>query len=127
MIRRIAVLAAVLGTGGASVAEAQATSTLAGDKPVYVSADSLKPVSDKPEGWSYAFTLAANLNVASNRDVVGQVDGNAVLVGGSALAGATYVRDRHQWINTGSLNEAWSRTPAIDRVVKSAPYAEDDA
>ncbi|MET0343006.1 MAG: hypothetical protein ABW252_18510 [Polyangiales bacterium] len=119
-----AILGAGLGVGGASLAKAQATTTSGADKPVYVSSDSLKQVSDKPDGWSYAFTLAANLNVASNRDVVGQVDGNAVLVGGSAIAGVTYLRGRHQWLNTGSINEAWSRTPALNRVVKSTDVVD---
>jgi hypothetical protein len=90
----------------------------AADKTVYVP-DKFERAGDRPQGWSYALTLAANLNVASNRDVVGQIEGNSFLFGASALAGATYERNRHELINTLSINEAWSRTPTIDRIVKS--------
>lgn len=87
--------------------------------PDYVPAKNLERVQDRAQGWSHGLTLAANLNLASNRDVVGQLNGNSVLFGASALVGLSYVRERHEWLNTGALNEAWSRTPAIDHFVKS--------
>jgi hypothetical protein len=89
------------------------------DKPVYLTADPIEQVEDRPQGWSHAITLAANLNVASNRDVVGQVEGNSFLFGASVLAGASYARGRHELLNSGALTEAWSRTPTIDAFVKS--------
>lgn len=76
------------------------------------------------EGFSYALTLAANLNISSNRDVVGQVNGNSLLFGASVISGISYYRDRHEWLNTGSLTEAWSRTPALDRYNKSNDLLE---
>ena len=117
---RIAALT-FLALATASGAAAQSSTTA---KPVYLTPDSVQRVGDRPEGWSYALTIAAHFNVASNRDVVGQVDGNSVLVGGSGLAGATYLRGRHQLLNTGSLTEAWSRTPALDRMIKSTDLLE---
>lgn len=96
--------------------EAQSPPT---DKSVYVPSGVVEKTTDKPQGWSYAFTLAANLNVASNHDVVGQVEGNSFLFGASALLGADYLRGRHELLNTASLVEAWSRTPSLDRFVKS--------
>lgn len=85
----------------------------------YVPKTALVRADKKPQGWSYAVTLAANLNVASNRDVVGQVSGNSFLFGASVLSGASYLRGPHEWLNTGTLNEAWSRTPTISQFVKS--------
>jgi hypothetical protein len=76
------------------------------------------------EGWAYALTLAANLNVASNREVVGQVNGNSLLFGASVLSGISYRRAKHEWVNTGTLNEAWSRTPALDAFNKSNDVLE---
>lgn len=85
----------------------------------YVVPGQVKRLADRPQGWSYNLTLAANLNVTSNQDVVGQLQGNSVLMGGSVLTGIGYVKDKHEWLNTGSLTEAWSKTPALPLWVKS--------
>ncbi|HEY6877471.1 MAG TPA: hypothetical protein VI299_05600, partial [Polyangiales bacterium] len=85
----------------------------------YVTGDT--PIKDikKPEGLAYGITLGANLNVASSKSVVGQIEGNTVLFGASALGNVSYLRGAHEWMNTGSLAETWSRTPAIGTFVKS--------
>jgi hypothetical protein len=85
----------------------------------FVSADDVTRAAKKPQGFGYDFTLAANLNVASNRDVVGQINGNSVLFGASALANVGYLRGPHEWLNTASLAETWSKTPAVDEFIKS--------
>jgi hypothetical protein len=85
----------------------------------YVPVDEVKRTGDKPQGFTYGVTVAANLNVASNNDVVGQVNGNSLLFGASGLTKLSYLRDRHEWLNTGSLAETFSRTPAIDQLIKS--------
>ncbi|MEY4514257.1 MAG: hypothetical protein RLZZ450_6379 [Pseudomonadota bacterium] len=84
----------------------------------YVPDGSFK-ASERPQGLAYGVTLAANLNIASNRDVVGQINGNSVLFGASFLGNLDYLHDRHEWLNTGSLAETWSRTPALGTFVKS--------
>jgi hypothetical protein len=85
----------------------------------YVTGDSILKDNKKPQGLGYGITLAANLNVAANRDVVGQVNGNSVLFGASALGNVNYLRDKHEWLNNLSLAETWSRTPAVGDFVKS--------
>lgn len=97
---------------------------LEAEKPVYVPADPMEHASDRPQGWSYDLKLAANMNVASNRDVVGQLNGNSLLFGASALTSAGYIRGKHQLLNNLSLSEAWSRTPVLDRFVKSNDVLE---
>ncbi len=113
------VLAVACAAGAPGRAVGQSTSADASAQTNYIPSKTLERIADKPQGWSYGFTLAANLNAASNRDVVGQVNGNSFLFGASALAGGSFLRGPHEWLNTGTLNEAWSRTPAIDRFVKS--------
>jgi len=122
--RVLPVACALLGAiGSASVALAQATPTLPDYKKdtttAYVPSTDVSRLAKKPQGLTYDFTLAANLNVASNRSVVGQLNGNSVLFGASALANLVWLRERHEWLNTGSLAETWSKTPAIGQFIKS--------
>ena len=107
----------------ASTVEAQTApglpdTTLAPTVSTYVPT-AMERAAKKPQGLSYGVTLAANLNVASNRDVVGQINGNTVLFGASFLGNLSYLRDKHEWLNNGSLAETFSRTPAIGEFVKS--------
>ncbi|HEX5661820.1 MAG TPA: hypothetical protein VFX59_31730 [Polyangiales bacterium] len=116
---------AILTLAGAFTSQAAAQSApapISTVKPAatsYVTGDT--PIKDikKPQGIAYGITVAANLNVASNKSVVGQIEGNSVLFGASALGNINYLRDRHEWLNNLSLAETWSRTPAIDTFVKS--------
>lgn len=111
-----------------SIASAQTTVALPPVKGVaskdYVTVEDIKRTTERPQGFAYGVTLAANLNVASNNDVVGQVNGNSLLFGASALTKLSYLRDRHEWLNTGSLNETFSRTPAVDQFLKSNDLLE---
>jgi hypothetical protein len=112
-----------LGASLACTAEAQTApalpdTTLAPAVSTYVPT-AMERAAKKPQGLTYGVTLAANLNVASNRDVVGQINGNTVLFGASALGNLSYLLDRHEWLNNGSLAETFSRTPAIGQFVKS--------
>ncbi len=105
----------------APAAAPPATPLLAVDpsKGTFVSGDRVSLLADKPQGWSFNLKLGANLNVASNRDVVGQLDGNSVLFGANILAAIGYLNGPHEWLNTASLVEAWSKTPAIKPMIKS--------
>jgi hypothetical protein len=118
--RRLAALAsaalALSAMLGVSAAEAQAP---AAPTTSYVSTGKVSRLADKPQGWSYNLKLAANINVAGNSNVVGQVNGRSLLLGASVLSTIGYLQGPHEWLNTGSLTETWSKTPAIDRFVKS--------
>ncbi|HVZ36242.1 MAG TPA: hypothetical protein VG963_27630 [Polyangiaceae bacterium] len=120
MKNQLAIVLAVACTAGVCTrVSAQSTSADASAQSNYIPSKPVERIGDTPQGWSYGVTLAANLNVASNRDVVGQLNGNSVLFGASAIGAGTYLHGPHEWLNTGTINEAWSRTPAIDRFVKS--------
>ncbi len=121
-ILSLACSGAIVSQAAAQSAAPAAPAPIATAKPnttSYVTGDT--PIRDikKPEGVSYGVTLAANLNVAANKSVVGQIEGNSVLFGASALGNVSYLRGPHEWMNTASLAETWSRTPAIDTFIKS--------
>jgi hypothetical protein len=126
-MRKTLAILSLAGAGAfASQAAAQAApaapapiSTVKPSSTSYVTGDT--PIRDikKPQGLSYGVTLSASLNVASNRSVVGQIEGNSVLFGASVLGNVNYLRGLHEWMNTAALAETWSRTPAIDTFVKS--------
>lgn len=120
----IAALFALSTSATAAFAQAPAAPVVATDANSatvtnYVVPGQVKRASDKAQGWSYNLTIAANLNVTANQDVVGQLEGNSVLMGGSVLTGIGYVKDKHEWLNTGSVIQAYSKTPTLNMYVKS--------
>jgi hypothetical protein len=83
-------------------------------------ADALKtPPPEREDGWHPALTLGANLNLASNSNVVGQVDGFSLLVGANIIGELRLIDGKHDWKNTVSLSETWAKTPVIDEFLKS--------
>lgn len=76
------------------------------------------------EGWDGTLSIGANLNLAGNRNVVGQVDGRSYLMGLSVLGALEYTRGQHEWRNNLSLTETWARTPAIDQFIKANDLLE---
>ena len=82
--------------------------------------DTLKaPPPEREDGWHPALTLGANLNLASNANFVGQVDGFSLLVGANIIGELRLIDGKHDWKNTISLNETWAKTPVIDEFLKS--------
>ncbi|MFT7579999.1 MAG: hypothetical protein ACI9MR_001666 [Myxococcota bacterium] len=72
------------------------------------------------EGWHPKLSFGASVAVASNSNVVGQVDGSSWTLGFSMLGGLDYRQGVHDWINTLSISEVFTRTPIVDEFVKSA-------
>lgn len=64
--------------------------------------------------------IGANVNLASNSNVVGQVDGFSTLFGLNLQGGLDYLWGRHAIRNTLSINESWAKTPVIDEFIKNA-------
>lgn len=118
-IAKVVALGLSVGAAQPVAAQSVAAPSSASDKPVYLTSSDVTRSTGKPVGWAYAVTLAANMNLTSNHDVVGQLDGNSVLFGGSMLTGLNYLRGPHELLNSLTVAEAWSRTPAIDRLIKS--------
>lgn len=104
----------LLGTG---VAHAQAA---------LVPTDAPKPVDAKVvvNGWNPFLAITSTFNLVSNSNVIGQVDGTATVFGLGLLGGADYIQDKHFLSTSLTINEAFARTPALGRFIKSADAAK---
>lgn len=71
------------------------------------------------EGWNPFLTLTGTLSLASNMNVVGQVEGFSTLFGAGVTGGADYVKDKHLFRSTLTLNEGFARTPVVDKFTKT--------
>ena len=75
-----------------------------------VPTDSPKPVDTKVviTGWNPFFGLTSTLNMVSNSNVIGQVDGVSTLFGLGLLGGADYIDGKHLLQTTLSADESFS-------------------
>jgi len=88
--------------------------------------DAPKPVDTKTviEGWNPFLALTSTFNLVSNSNVIGQVDGVSTVFGLGLLSGVEYIRDKHYFQGSFTVNEAFSRTPVVDRWVKANDVAK---
>lgn len=70
-------------------------------------------------GWNPFLSVTSTLNLTSNSNVVGQVDGFSTLFGLGVTGGADYVHDRHLLRSTLAITESFARTPVIDEFLKT--------
>ncbi|MFO0728783.1 MAG: hypothetical protein U1E65_33705 [Myxococcota bacterium] len=90
----------------------------------FVADGALKNGSDaKKQGWDFTLTLSANLAIAQSSNVVGQPEGVSYLIGLGATGGLEYLDGPHEWKNTLSIIESFSKTPALDQVTKANDVA----
>jgi hypothetical protein len=75
-------------------------------------------------GFDGTLSVAANVNLADNRKVVGQADGLSTLVGLQLIGGLDYVQGDHELRNAVTVSESWARTPTIPRFVKNTDTVE---
>ena len=86
----------------------------------FVADGALKNGSDaKKQGWDFTLTLSANLALAQSSNVVGQPEGVSYLIGVGATSGLEYLDGPHEWKNTLSILESFSKTPSLDQVSKA--------
>ena len=76
------------------------------------------------KGWNMNLALTSTLNIVSNSNVIGQVDGTQTQFGLGLLGGADYIDGPHQFTSTLTINEAFVRTPVVDHFVKSTDVAK---
>ncbi len=77
---------------------------------------------DAAEGWEGMVKLGANLSLASSNNVVGAQDGVTFAVGANFQGELGYVGGGHEWRNRLEIAETFTKTPAIDRLVKSMDF-----
>jgi hypothetical protein len=113
MIRKILVLTGVMSS---SLAFAQAK---------IVPTDDIKGAekTDVP-AWNPFLGVTSTLTLNSNDSVVGQVDGFSTLFGIGLNGGADYVKDKHTFRASLSINESFARTPVVDEFIKTNDVAK---
>lgn len=82
--------------------------------------DTLKGAGEEDvEGWNPSLAGTATVNLVSNSNVVGQVEGFSTLFGLGIVGGADYVNGKHLFRGTLSITESFARTPVVDEFVKT--------
>jgi hypothetical protein len=72
-----------------------------------------------PEGWEYNLSIGSGFSFGSSRSVIGNTDGNTWTVGVNVDGAANLRASGHEWRNTLTSAQAFTRTPLIDEFVKS--------
>jgi hypothetical protein len=78
-----------------------------------------KPAADKPQGWQVGLSIGGTVSFNHSSNVVGQDDGATLQLGLVLGSTALYVNGQHNWENIFALQHAQSRTPQLERFVKS--------
>ncbi len=108
--KHVAILVAIL-TLSSATAHALETEFIADDEPTGLTREG---------AWTFHLNVNGSANVASNRRVVGQLEGTGITVGLSLGGEIRYDGGPHEFRNTLSIEETFSRTPVISEFVKSA-------
>jgi hypothetical protein len=74
---------------------------------------------ERPEGWARKLTLGGTFSYSHSSNVVGSPDGANVQLGLVLDGALNWSRDRHAWQNTLQVLQTRSKTPVIDRFIKS--------
>lgn len=82
-------------------------------------ADKEKDKKLKISGWDGGLRLGATFSLSSSRSVVGQIDGETIVLGGQVTGNLNYRNGSHDWRNRFSLSEATSSAPPINKFIKS--------
>lgn len=94
----------------------------------YVTAeDATEEIDEVLDGWYHTVNLGIGLSVGTSRDVIGQEDGSTITFSLDTSWRAELIRGQHEFRNTLTINEAVSRTPLVDRFVKSNDLLQNEA
>lgn len=82
--------------------------------------EQIKGVEDADiEGWNPSLAVGGTLNLVSNTNVVGQVEGLSMLFGLGLTGGADYIKGKSIIRNELSIAESFAKTPVVDRFIKT--------
>lgn len=70
-------------------------------------------------GWNPSLAGTGTINMISNSNVIGQVEGFSLLLGFGITGGVDYVNGAHLWRNSLSVSQSWAKTPVLDSFVKN--------
>ncbi len=71
------------------------------------------------DGWNPSLAVSGTLNLVSNTNVVGQVEGLSMLMGLGLAGGADYINGKSVIRNELKISESFARTPVIKRFIKT--------
>lgn len=71
-------------------------------------------------GWAFNQELSLGANILSNQNVSGQDNGQSKIYSLKYSLSAEEIQEYSEWISQVNINESISRTPAIDRYIKSS-------
>lgn len=75
-------------------------------------------------GWDYLLRIGVNASLGMSNSVIGNTDGNTWTVGVSLDSAANYLVAPHEWRNSLTAGEQFTRTPLVDEFVKSGDIVE---
>jgi hypothetical protein len=81
--------------------------------------ESKKKEDEEAQGWLPALSVGANVNISSNSNVVGQPDGTSFTLGFNLKGALDYVRDKHEFQNSLTITETFTRTPVVSAFVNT--------
>ncbi len=90
--------------------------------PKDVTADKVlaKPAEPTPDGWALKLSLGATGSYNHSKKVVGTVDGATQQYGLIVNGSANLTAGQHAWENALKITETQTRTPQLDKFIKSA-------
>lgn len=91
----------------------------AADGPEFVPKETVPTATSDKAHWKYSLVSSGNVQFNSSRSVVGQNDEDAFTLGLNINGKAQYITQKHEWRNTLSLSESFSRTSVLKEWVKS--------
>jgi hypothetical protein len=110
---KVALLFLAIPLGALAQTDAEKVTQFVPDKDLKI------PGEGQPQGWDRTLSINANFALAQNQNMVGQPEGTSYLFGMGAAGSASYLAGPHEFKALLSLVESFSRTPALNRMVKS--------
>lgn len=81
----------------------------------------------KKDGWDFLLVPGASVSMTDNYQVVGQPEGMSLTLGAQLKAGALFRSGDHQFRANLDITETYTRTPVIDKLIKSTDIFKFEA
>ncbi len=112
--------------GMAAAVLALSSPALAQEMKELVTDDKPKEVKKK-DGWDFLLVPGASVSMTDNHKVVGQPEGLSLTLGAQLKAGALFRSGDHQFRANLDITETYTRTPIIDKLIKSTDIFKFEA
>lgn len=97
-----------------------ATSSIVHAQPEILPEDKITGATDDDiQGWNPSLAVSGTVNLVSNTNVVGQVEGLSMLLGLGLAGGADYINGKSVLRTELTIAESFAKTPVVDRFLKT--------